>query len=685
MESASAVAMSFRFARLPLAVFAASLVSFASAKNDDPLKRLVPVPANEPIPAVDFFRPRLFTQPELNPAGTHFAAIISTGEDRLDLIAFDLATKKIERLTGGGDFDIAAYQWINDQRMLFSLTKGKLYAAGLYAVEVANFTRPYVLQRNNVMIPVGFPAANPTQAVVWIRNNAYHYGTDGGIMKLDTRRSFTMQDSGHGSLGDDGLRADIVIRYPDPKGGDPVAYLADRTGELAFGVTQKDGVATMHRFEDGEWKRCPINLKETEVVGVGDRPGELLALSGKNAGKPRGLYRLDATTGVLGELIHQDPQYDIQHARFYRHPVDHHLIGVQYDRKGPQSVWFDQRYREIQDALDRTFSGDVVRILGSDRDEKQFFVSVSSDVRPVVYKRINMETHHAQTISDVVPWIDSNRMQPMRLITYKSRDGFDIEGYVTLPAGTSKENKAPLVVLPHGGPWVRDSWGWEAETQFLASRGYAVFQPNYRGSSGTTWRFPETEMWAFRKMHNDVTDGVRTVLKTGLIDADRLAIMGTSFGGYLALCGAVHEPDLYRCAITIAGVFDWERVIKDAKGSEYSRGGYGLLKRELGDPKSQKEKFEELSPIYRVNQIKIPVFVAHGKDDPVASVAQSKNLLKQLQKFGVAYEKQIQGGEGHGFHQLDHKVSLYTAIEAFLAKNLAKREPPAASTGPAAP
>jgi dipeptidyl aminopeptidase/acylaminoacyl peptidase len=211
--------------------------------------------------------------------------------------------------------------------------------------------------------------------------------------------------------------------------------------------------------------------------------------------------------------------------------------------------------------------------------------------------------------------------------------------------------------------------------QFLASRGYAVFQPNYRGSMGTAWRFPEEDMWAFRKMHNDVTDGVKTVLKTGLIDANRLAIMGGSFGGYLALSGAVHEPGLYRCAITIAGVFDWERVMKQAKGNVYLRGQYGVLKRELGDPKTHQEKFEELSPIYRVNQIKIPIFVAHGKEDPVASVAQSKDLLKQLKKFGVAYEKQIERGEGHGFHQLEHNVELYTALEAFLGKHLAMREP----------
>lgn len=154
-----------------------------------------------------------------------------------------------------------------------------------------------------------------------------------------------------------------------------------------------------------------------------------------------------------------------------------------------------------------------------------------------------------------------------------------------MPAGASKEHPAPLVVLPHGGPWARDSWGFNPEVQFLASRGYAVFQPNYRGSTGYTWRFPDEDQWAFRKMHDDVTDGVKAMLTTGVIDGDRIAIMGASFGGYLAIAGAVNERNLYRCAITIAGVFDWEQVIKEAKGSEYSRAQYGILRRHLGNPK----------------------------------------------------------------------------------------------------
>ena len=656
-----------------MSFMAAALLTPAFAKKEDPLERMTPVPADQPIPVVDFFRPPLFRDPELNPAGTHFAAIVAGSSDRLDLIAFDLATKTAEKLTGGGDYDITGYEWLNDRRMLFSLVKDKMYSTGLFAVELGRFSQSYVLQRHNVIVPVGYPRDNPLQAILWVRHSAYDHGDDGGILKIDTRKTFDRRDDAI-YRDDDGIRAEVIETYPTPKDGDPVGYIADLNGELAFGLTSKNGRAVLHRWADGKWERCPVDLDEMPVVGTGDEPGELLTLGPREEGKPRALHRLNAVTGERGERLFQDERYDFVGVRLYRHPVSRRILGVQYQRKGPHSVWFEENYRRIQAAMERAFPGEVVRILGSDRAEKQFFMSVSSDVRPASYFHVKLETKRFVPIANVAPWIDPKRMQPMQLIAYKARDGREIEGYVTLPAGASRENKVPLVVLPHGGPWVRDNWGWDGEVQFLASRGYAVFQPNYRGSTGYAWRFPEKDMWDFRKMHDDVTDGVKAVLKTRVIDPDRIAIMGGSFGGYLALSGVAHEPELYRCAVTIAGVFDWERMLKDARNSEYLRGRYGVLRRNLGDPAKRKEKFEEISPIKHVGKVKVPVFVAHGTSDIVAAVGQSKALIAELKKHGVPYEKQIERGEGHGFRKVDNQVELYTAIEAFLAKHLAPRE-----------
>jgi dipeptidyl aminopeptidase/acylaminoacyl peptidase len=258
----------------------------------------------------------------------------------------------------------------------------------------------------------------------------------------------------------------------------------------------------------------------------------------------------------------------------------------------------------------------------------------------------------------------------------KTRDDHQIEAYLTLPAGATKENPPPLVVLAHGGPHARDAWGYDGEVQFLASRGYAVLQANYRGSSGYNWTFPAGDDWEFRKMHDDVTDAVKMLGKAGRIDPSRIAIMGTSFGGYLAVCGAAFEPDLYRCAITISGVFDWTQVINEKKSVQYDSAAYGIFLRNLGDPKANPAQFDRISPLRHIGDVRIPVFVAHGRDDEVADVAESRALISELEKFHVPHESLLVAREGHGMSFTKNQVELYTRIEAFLAKNLLPKPAP---------
>jgi dipeptidyl aminopeptidase/acylaminoacyl peptidase len=228
-------------------------------------------------------------------------------------------------------------------------------------------------------------------------------------------------------------------------------------------------------------------------------------------------------------------------------------------------------------------------------------------------------------------------------------------------------------VLAHGGPWARDTWGFNGEVQFLASRGYAVVQPNYRGSDGYDWMFPGPDRWDFWKMHEDVTDAAKAMIASGYVDADRIAIMGGSFGGYLAVSGVVNEPDLYRCAITEAGVFDWEEDLKVQKHDRFDSPSYARYLMNLGDPKKNPALFDKISPGRHTSRIRVPVFVAGGKDDPVVEITQSKSLISELKKNNVPHETYIVGREGHGMGNLTHKVELYRRIEAFLAKHMATR------------
>jgi dipeptidyl aminopeptidase/acylaminoacyl peptidase len=329
--------------------------------------------------------------------------------------------------------------------------------------------------------------------------------------------------------------------------------------------------------------------------------------------------------------------------------------------------------------LDGFFPGLVVRIVSTNEAMTRILVETFSDRQPPVYHWVDLAKRTAGLVKSSMPWIDPARMQPQNVIKFKTRDGRRLDAYLTLPAGASKQNPAPLVVLPHGGPAVRDSWGFNGEVQFLASRGYAVLQPNYRGSDGVNWMFPEEDRWDFRKMHDDVTDATKTMVKSGLIDRNRIAIMGGSFGGYLAISGVVNEPTLYRCAVTIAGVFDWERQIHDEKFDQYESPTFGRMMYKLGDPKKNPEKFDAISPGRHVDQIRVPVFVAAGKEDRTVEIEQSRSLISAMEKYHVPYEKLIVGEEGHGMHHLKNQVELYTRIQAFLEKNLKPLPPVAAA------
>lgn len=672
-----------------------------AARPENPLKRMVPVERTEPIPVVDFFRPSQFSNPELNPAGTHFFASTTTDVDRREIVVCDIATRKFQGLYAPGNKDIADINWLGDDRLIFNVVSENRYSEGLYVVPIANLRKAYGVDYKNADHVLGAPPDAPYEPLVWIRHSAFDRGRDAGVVQIDalTPRGDPFHPASNIAMDprsvEHGTLAKVVRSYPQLKHGRTRGYRTDLQGRLVYGLTTDEGRTFLHRLDGSEWRRCPVDLDEVEIVSVAEQAGTLLVLGPRREGAPRALHRLDTETGRLGEIVYQDDKYDLARCRPYLHPVDGRVLGIRFEQEFPATHWFDPAYERLQKKIENTLGRSVgnatVSIVGSDRAEKRYFVAVRSDRRPGSYLMIDIEKGAITTIVDnVAPWLDPERLCPMSFLSFKNRDGIPIDGYLTLPPGTSKEAPAPLVVLPHGGPWVRDSWGYDPEVQFLASRGYAVFQPNYRGSLGTQWRFPLEDLWAFRKMHDDVTDGVARLAETGLIDRDRIAIMGGSFGAYLAVSGVAHEPGLYRCAVAMSGVYDWEAMISEARRFEsdgVSPGRTAVLRRFLGDPKTQGEKFDEISPVRFVSQIRVPVFVAHGSVDRVTSIEQSKRLIAAFKENSVAHETFLQRNEGHGMADLEHRVNLYTAIEAFLEKHLAPRAgrppstPPGAGTG----
>jgi len=671
-------------------VFGAIIATAFAAEKID-LERVTPVPANEPIPVQDFFRLPLLQEPRLNRSGTHIAAVIAEEEDKHVLLVNELGTQKIESVGGRGDKDVHSVHWLNDSRLIFEVASQKLYGIGLFAANVGTINEPYPLFQYYGTSVIAIPPSNRLQPLVWNRHDP-ETGKDLGVAEINTAIStgsfvdLTIAVAGsnrHSALKDarDNNDKHIIKSFPVPEQGLGWSYIADKEGRLEFAVTSDNGLLQLNHLVGNRWEKCPVDLDNDNIVilGHGEEAGQLLVLGPRQEGKPRALQFMDGVTGKLGDVLMQDDGYDF-YGHVYRDPITHAIVGAAFERNGPKVVWFSEGYRKLQQVLDGFFPGQVVRIIDMNDAQTRFLVATFSDRQPVIYNWVDLEKRTVGVFKRSAPWIDPQRMQPRNIIKFKTRDGRQLDAYLTLPAGASKKNPPPLIVLPANGIWERVVWGFGGEVQFFVSRGYAVLQPNHRGSNGYSWMFPQADKWDFGKMNDDVTDATKTLIASGFIDRERVAIVGSSFGGYLAVSGVVSEPTLYRCAVAFAGIFDWEQQIKDKQYDQYKYPEYGYLTRRLGDPSKNREKFDAISPVRHVDQIRVPVFVAGGMEDRAVEIEQSRSLISAMEKCHVPHETMIVNWEGHGMRHLDNRIELYTRILAFLDKNL--KQAPAVAAAP---
>ena len=359
---------------------------------------------------------------------------------------------------------------------------------------------------------------------------------------------------------------------------------------------------------------------------------------------------------------------------FYHPEVD--VLGLTYSKKRKvlETAWymtwkrerhfFDSSYQSIFEDLKSKFPKKEIRLASKNREEDLLVVFVSSDRNPGSYYLYHVKNKKLKKIADTRPWIKEKDLVEQQPIQYTSRDGLTINGYLSLPK-IKMRKKLPVVVNPHGGPWSRDMWGYNPEVQFLASRGYAVLQMNFRGSIGYGKKFwmAGFKQWG-QKMQDDITDGVQYLIDTGVADKDRIAIYGGSYGGYAVLAGLAFTPDLYACGIDYIGVSNLFTLMESFP--PYWEPARKQWYEMVGHPEKDKELLKKASPLFHVDKIKAPLFVVHGANDPRVKQAEADQIVKKLESRGVKVPYLLKSNEGHGFRNEENIMEFYKLMEVFL-------------------
>ncbi len=585
--------------------------------------------------------------------------------DATGLIVQELATGKLGGFPADQTYDLYSFRWAGDDRIVFSVARDKMYAHGLYSILWDKPAKLATHNRYDALQVLGTPHARPSNLHVWIRQAARQEGAPGDLLEINLQRDLGRRLATRESV------SNVVQAIAPPPGTSALRWLLDGENEVRYVIAHSAGNLRCYRREaKGHWVLLPLDIERNTPLGVEGDPNVIL-LARLNEHGLRELVRYDTVKGNSGPVLHTDEKYDFRSATIHYSTATKEAIGLSYERQAPSQTWFGQTEADWQRALDAALPANHFNLIVSRSDDgRRMIVRSSSDRHPGSLYLFESDRNQLTKLAECAPWLPEQLLGEVRFMSYQTRDGLKLDAYVTLPANHDSGKPAATIVLPHGGPWVRDVWGYDPESQFFASRGYVVFRPNYRGSAGYDQEISFRSAAKFRKMHDDVTDGVRALVKAGIADPAHLAIVGGSFGGYLAVCGAAFEPDLYRCAVSIAGVFDWEQIIKQLRRNSSDSYSYHKLLADLGDPRKQKETFAGISPIKTATKIKIPVFVAHGQEDRIVDIDQSRQLIRALEQAGIPHESMLKKDAGHGFTALTDRVELYTRIESFLKKHL---------------
>ena len=462
---------------------------------------------------------------------------------------------------------------------------------------------------------------------------------------------------------------ELVAKNP----GNIAHWVADRDFEVraALAATPEGGFDLLFRdTEEAGWRTLvrwgPEDALNSGPVGFSGDGARMYFLDSRGANAAQ-LVALDPANGATAVLA-GDERYDV--GAVLVNPDTYEVEAAAIERTRTEWILLDESVREDFRAIEKLNRGDFA-VASRDRADERWLVAFTVDDGGASYYSYDRREGEGVHLFDARPELAGYTLARMEPISFTARDGLPIEGYLTLPPGAGSESP-PMVLNVHGGPWARDGWGYDPEAQWLANRGYACLQVNYRGSTGYGKEFLNAgnKEWGAR-MHHDLVDAVHWAVGEGVADRARVAIYGGSYGGYAALVGATFTPDLFRCAVDVVGPSSLITLINSIP--PYWSTFLATFHKRVGNPQTEEEFLKSRSPLFFVDRIQIPMLIAQGANDPRVKQAESEQIVAAMKEKGIDHEYLLFEDEGHGFARPENRLKFYAAAERFLAKHLGGR------------
>ncbi|MCL1937467.1 MAG: S9 family peptidase [Candidatus Azobacteroides sp.] len=606
----------------------------------------------------DYFSRPKASSFQLSPDGKYLSYLEKDEAGKRHVYVKEITTGKVQRIIEEKDELIRGYAWVNENRLIYVMDKGGNENYHIYAVNMDG--------SNNIDL-------TPFD------------GVQAGILNMlkEQKDFIIIQMNKNNPQVFDPYKLNVVTGemaqlYENKDIAKPiVGYDFDKDGELRAYTQMVNGIESELYYKDLATSEFKLAYHGTwyenfGIVGFdysGKNPDWAYVITNVDGDKAR-IVLYDFKQNKIVEEVFSNPDYDVSDFRRSR-KRNYEIDYFGYEGEKNTIVPVSHFYKDFHQRMENEFKGKDFDIAGFDDDENTFLVTVHSDKLYGAYYQYDVKTKKFSLLYDLMPQLKEGDMAEMRPITFKSRDGLTIHGYITLPKAALEGKKAPLIVNPHGGPQgIRDSWGFNPEVQLFASRGYATLQVNFRISGGYGKEFLRAGFKQVgRKAMDDVEDGVNYVIGQGWADNDKIAIYGASHGGYATLMGLVKTPDLYACGVDYVGVSNIFTFFQSIP--EYWKPYREMLKEiwyDIDNPE-EAEIAKEVSPLFQIDQIKKPLFVVQGANDPRVNINESDQMVRKLREKGFDIPYMVKYNEGHGYQREENRMDLYKCMMGFFAKN----------------